>query len=105
MWQHVGKCRSQNASEFCNQLRESRRNWTGSPAPPVLAHTVILGPLSMAPTRQPVLGSAAIETPIPQRVRVTESTCRQLSSFKGAFLVSIIHCPIPLILSSSIQIL
>ncbi|KAF9506485.1 hypothetical protein BS47DRAFT_1305233 [Hydnum rufescens UP504] len=36
----------------------------------------------MAPTRQPVLGSAAIEMPTPQRVRVTESTCLQLSLFK-----------------------
>lgn len=41
--------------------------------------------LSMAPTKQPQLGSLAIQAPIqpPQIVHVSASTCHDLSLFKG----------------------
>ena len=56
-------------------------SWTGITTSSCIYHS---GWVLMAPTKQPVLGSAAIEMPVPQRVRVTESTCLQLSLFKGA---------------------
>lgn len=40
------------------------------------------------PSRQPLLGSLAVQAPslTPQIVRVSPSTCQDLSLFKGAFV-------------------